>query len=192
MKKLFFAVGLLLSFDCQAQMSYLEEAKALGMISGQGLACEASKYKTFELLARAIILTKSPSAAQQSEGLKAYLEEKANVFIDKQLDNFANCANIARRFDAQDIFKATLYADGTIKMPDGQILTPREPYDATAIYDTQSQDLQKANAIYNRDLSHIKKIDFVDKSLTTGNQDKVANKKSVMQKIIASPKRLSR
>lgn len=192
MKKWLLILSLLLCGNAQAQMSYIEEAKALGMIAGQGLACEASKYQTFELLARAIILTKSPSLAQQSEGLKAYLEEKADIFVAKQLDNFANCPNIAKRFDEQEIFKTTLYADGTIKMPDGQIFTPREPYDATSIYDANSQDLQKANAIYNRDLSRVKKVEFTDKTVTTGNQFNSYRNRPTKQKIIASPKRLSR
>lgn len=192
MKKWFLGLCLIWSFSVNAQMPYIEEAKALGMIAGQGLACEASKYQTFELLARAIILTKSPSAAQQSEGLKAYLEEKADVFVSKQLDNFADCRNIARRFDEQDIFKTTLYADGTIKMPDGQIFTPREPYDATGIYDTNSHDLQKANAIYNRDLSNVKKVEFTDKTVTTGNQFNAYRNRKTKQKVIASPKLISR
>ena len=175
-----------------AQMPYIEEAKSLGTIAGQGLACEASKYQTFELLARAIILTKSPSDSQQSAALQAYMEKKADVFVTKQLDKFADCQNIARRFDAQDIFKATLYADGTIKMPDGQIITPRVPYDAASIYDIKSQDLQHANEIYNRDLSNIKKVDFIDTSLTTGNQQKSFQNQNKRKTIMASPARLSR
>lgn len=192
MKKCFLGLFLLWSFSASAQMPYIEEAKALGMIAGQGLACEASKYQTFELLARAIILTKSPSEEQQSEGLKAYLEEKADVFVSKQLDNFADCRNIASRFDEQDIFKTTLYADGTIKMPDGQIFTPRKPYDATAIYDTNSRDLQKANAIYNRDLSNVKKVEFTDKTVTTGNGFNAYKNRKTKQKIVASPKLITR
>ena len=47
--------------NAQAQMPYIEEVRALGAIAGQGLACGSSKYDTFEMLARAILLTKSPS-----------------------------------------------------------------------------------------------------------------------------------
>lgn len=175
-----------------AQMPYLDEAKALGILAGQGLACGASRYKTFEMLARAIILTKSPSDSQQSNALKAFMEKKADVFIAKQMDKFEDCAEIAERFDAQDIFKITLYADGTLKMPDGQILTPRKPYDAASIYDFHSQDLQQANAIYNRDHSKVKKVDFTDTSLETGNQQKAFNDKEVRQKVIAQPTRIVR
>ena len=118
---------LFLATPAGAQMAYEDEARALGAVAGQGLACGSAKYDTFELLARAIILTKSPSDALQDKALRIFTEEKADVFVSKQLDNFADCAGIVSRFDAQDIFKATLYADGTIKMPDGQVLTPRVP-----------------------------------------------------------------
>lgn len=165
MKNLLILLLVLWTPEVWAQVSYLDEAKALGTIAGQGLACQASKYQTFELLARAIILTKSPSDMMQNQGLRAYMEEKANVFISKQMDGFADCPDIAARFDNQDIYKVTLYADGTIKMPDGKIYTPRVPYDANAIYDVKSQDWQNANAIYNRDLSNVKKVNFVDENL---------------------------
>ena len=171
----------------RAQVDYLEEARTLGIVAGQGLACGSAKYDTFELLARAIILTKSPNTAMQSKGLKVFTEEKANIFVVKQLDNFAGCGEIVDRFDAQDIFKTTLYADGTLKMPDGQILTPREPYDATKIYDKKANVKKRANAIYNKDTSKLKKIKFEDASLSEGRQVKPEKSKGGRQRVISSP-----
>ncbi len=176
----------------KAQMAYEEEARALGIVAGQGLACGSSKYDTFELLARAIILTKSPSEAMQSRALKIFTEEKADVFVTKQLNQFADCKEVVKRFDAQDIFNATLYGDGTIKMPDGQILTPRVPYDATMIYDKKSNVRQRAAAIYGKDNSHIKKVEFKDASMEAGNQIKPSRAKGGLQKILTGPKRISR
>ena len=193
MKKILFVlVVLLMATPVNAQMSYEEEARALGIIAGQGLACGSSKYDTFELLARAIILTKSPSEAMQSRALKIFTEEKADVFVTQQLNNFADCQNVVKRFDAQDIFNATLYGDGTIKMPDGQILTPRVPYDATMIYDRKSNVRQRAAAIYGKDKSHIKKVEFKDASMEAGNQIRPSRAKGGMQKILTGPKRISR
>ena len=123
----------------------------------------------------------------QSKGLKAFTEEKANIFVVKQLDNFAGCSEIVDRFDVQDIFKTTLYADGTLKMPDGQIVTPREPYDATKIYDKKTNVKKRANAIYNKDTSKLKKIKFEDISLTEGRQMRPVKSKSGMQKVISAP-----
>ena len=175
-----------------AQMAYEDEARALGAVAGQGLACGSAKYDTFELLARAVLLTKSPSDELMEKGLKIFTEEKADVFISKQLDNFADCPNIVSRFDAQEIFKATLYGDGTIKMPDGQILTPRNPYDASMIYDKNSNVRQRATSIYRKDTSNIKKVEFKDASIEAGNQVRPSRAQGLIKKILTMPKRISR
>lgn len=130
------------------QVPYLEEVKALGIISGQGMACGSSKHPTFEMLARAIMLTKAPSQQMLTEAAYIYSEEKANTYLSKQMDGHYQCNAIVRRFDNQDIFKINLYADGTLKMPDGQIITPRQPYDASSLYKADKQIEIKAKAIY--------------------------------------------
>ena len=153
MKRFFLGLGLgtiLLPTIALAQMSYLDEVRALGAVSGQGLACGASKYDSFELLARAILISKAPSDSFQAQGMYAYNEEKANAYISKQMDGMYNCAEINRRFDNQEIFNATLYADGTIKMPDGKIITPRQPYDASVIYKKDDEQKTRAQAIYDK------------------------------------------
>ncbi len=191
-KLLAFIIFLVVATPVKAQMAYEDEARALGAIAGQGLACGSAKYDTFELLARAIILTKSPSDTLQDKALKIFTEEKADVFVAKQLDNFADCGRIVERFDAQDIFKATLYGDGTIKMPDGQILTPRNPYDASMIYDKNTNVRQRANSIYRKDTSRVKKMEFKDASMAAGNQIRPTNAKSGTQRILSTPARISR
>lgn len=168
LKCLIVAFVWLAAMPAAAQMPYIEEARALGAISGQGLACGASKYDTFEMLARAILLTKSPSDKLQTDAIYAYSEEKANVYISKEMDGFYGCAEINRRFDNQDIFKAVLYADGTIKMPDGQILTPRQPYDARMIY-KNNKDREAAQAIYNGAQGTITKVNVKDETIARMN-----------------------
>lgn len=158
----------LIANAASAQMPYMEEVKALGAIAGQGLACGASKYDDFELLARAILLTKSPSDKLQTDAIYVYSEEKADVYMSKELDGFYDCANINRRFDNQEIFKAVLYGDGTIKMPDGKILTPRKPYDARLIY-KNNNDRKAAQAIYNGKKATITKVNVVDDHIASAN-----------------------
>lgn len=136
--------------NVSAQIPYMEEAKALGAVSGQGLACNSVKYDNFELLARAIILSKSPSDSMQEKALYTYNEAKANAYFSKQMDGFFECSSINNSFDNQDIFNATLYANGTLKMPDGSIITPRRPYDATMIYKKNGKARQELQAIYNK------------------------------------------
>ena len=67
----------LLSTGANAQeMNYIDEVKALGSVAGQGLACGASRYDTYELLARAILISKASSDAEQARGMYAYNEAK--------------------------------------------------------------------------------------------------------------------
>lgn len=161
MKKLFLIMSLcLMPTFVSAQMPYIEEVKALGAVAGQGLACGSTKYGTFEMLARAIMLSKSPSDQIQNEGIYTYNEAKANSYISKQMDGFYECQTIIQRFDAQDIFKAVLYGDGTIKMPDGQIITPRTPYDATLLYNKDNKISENAKAIYDGAEGKVLKVDI--------------------------------
>ena len=109
------AIGVILGLlSTQAQaagMSYIDEVKALGAVAGQGLACGASRYDTYELLARAILIGKAANDAEQAQGMYAYNEAKANVYLSKQMDGMYDCQEINARFDNQKIFEATLYAD---------------------------------------------------------------------------------
>lgn len=149
MKKLCFLVLCsLVPASAFAQMPYIEEVKALGSVSGQGMACGASKFDTYEMLARAIMLTKAPTPRELNEAAYTYNEAKANAYISKQMDGFYQCAEINQRFDSQDIFNITLYADGTLKMPDGKVITPITPYDANQIYKSDRNVQIKAKAIY--------------------------------------------
>lgn len=140
---------MLFSSAAFAQMPYLDEMKALGTVSGQGLVCGASKYDQFEMLARAIMLTKAPNNEMLQKGVYAYTEAKASVYMNKRLDGGYLCRDIASRFDEQDIFKISLYADGTIKMPDGTIITPKMPYDAKQIYKKDSKLKANLQSIYD-------------------------------------------
>ena len=155
-----FCLGVFLSLSVQAQeivaleentpITYMDEVKALGAVAGQGLACGSTRMDTFEMIARVIIITKATSNAEQAAGMRAYNEEKANVYISKQLDGFFECPQIVRRFDNQDIFKVQIYADGTIKMPNGALYTPRAPYDVTAVDRKDANQNEEAQKIYQK------------------------------------------
>ena len=138
-----------------AQVSYVEEAKTLGIVAGQGLACQSSKYDQFEMLARAIILTKAPSQQALQDGLYAYNSAKADVFLAKRRDGGYLCGEILQMFDNQDIYNIVLYEDGTLKMPDGQIITPKTPYDATKIYAVDSNLQQNLNEVYQASVDKV-------------------------------------
>lgn len=132
-----------------AQMSYLDEMRALGTVAGQGMACRASLYDKYEMLARAIMLTKAPNQKVLQDGIYAYNSAKADTYLAKQRDGGYLCGEIINLFNRQEIFQITLYEDGTLKMPDGKFITPKNPYDAKQIYkrnDKMQNNLQEVYA----------------------------------------------
>ena len=138
------------SVSAEENVSYLDEVKALGAVSGQGLACGSSRYDTFEMIARVILITKARSNTEQAAGMRAYSNEKANAYVSKQLDGFYECGQIVRQFDNQDIFNVKIYADGTIQMPNGAMYTPRAPYDVMTVHKIDEKQKVKAQKIYEK------------------------------------------
>ena len=47
----------------------------------------------------------------------------------------------------------TIYGDGTIKMPDGSMITPRNPYDPTLVYKKDENAHQKYMDLYYKQLN---------------------------------------
>jgi len=151
MKKIFtyVCVSSFFCFHAFAQTpTYIEEVQAFGYLAGQGLACRASKYDTFELIARTFLISKAASDSMQAEGMRAFNDAKAEAFLSKIKDNMSGCAQIAESFDNQKIFKSVIYGDGTLKMPDGKIIKPRKPYDATLVYQKDPDARQKMMDMY--------------------------------------------
>ena len=81
MNKFIFLLSLFmfLSKESLAQISYLEEMEELGTIAGQGLACGSRKHDSFEMYARALMLTKAPSDTQLQRAAKIYRSEERRV-----------------------------------------------------------------------------------------------------------------
>jgi len=153
MKK-FFALILALTFvgqkaNAAPQPTYLEEVRGLGYIAGEGLACDASKYDTYEMIARAFLISRAKSDDEQAKGMEAYNEAKANAFVLKMKDGLSGCDYIAQNFDTQKIFKTVIYGDGTLKMPDGKIIKPRHAYDVTLVYTKDPEMREKMIKMYH-------------------------------------------
>ncbi|HCU58540.1 MAG TPA: hypothetical protein DIC64_01000 [Alphaproteobacteria bacterium] len=144
-------IGSLFSFGANAaEPTYIEEVQALGYLAGEGLACKASKYDTFELIARAFLISKARSDDEQASGMEAFNEAKAESFISKIQENMSGCAQIANAFNNQKIFKTVIYGDGTLKMPDGKIIKPRQAYDATLVYQNDPEARDKMIELYTQ------------------------------------------
>jgi len=137
--------------------TYLEEMYSLGSVSGQGLACKSKKYHQFELLARAILVSKAPSNELELQGMERYNTGKAEAFMAEEDRKFKNCEETLQYFDNQKIFKSVLYSDGKIKLYDGTIIKPRKPYDAKKLYVKDREAFIKADAAYKKYVAQAQK-----------------------------------
>ena len=137
--------------------TYQEEMYILGAISGEGLACKSQKYHKFELLARALVVSKAANTEMENEGLYQFSEGKVNAFVSVREKGFANCATILEQFDNQKIFNSVLYSDGRIKMYDGTLITPRKPYDASKLYVKDREAFIKMDELYKKSLDKAQK-----------------------------------
>lgn len=130
--------------------TYLEEAAGLGSVAGQGLACRAKKYHKFELIARAILVSKAKNDKMQREGLRVFNDEKVTSFMEIEREKFKNCDETVYTFNRQKIFETTLYRNGKIKMPDGSVIVPRKEYDVSKLYQKDPEAFAKIDAAYKK------------------------------------------
>ena len=162
MKKRLFVLLSLFLFAESAQaatnkISYEEEMYMLGAVSGQGLACKSPKYHQFELLARAMVVSKAANSDMENIGLRQFGEGKVNAFIAMEESGFSDCATVLQNFNNQKIFKSVLYSDGRIKLHDGTLIKPRQPYDASKLYVKDREAFIKMDALYKKTLAEAQK-----------------------------------
>lgn len=149
--------SLCLPVNAADKPSYLSEMYSLGSVCGQGLACKSQKYHQFELLARALVVSKAPNDKMQKEGMERYNTGKVEAFMAMEETNFADCDIILEEFDNQKIFQSTLYSDGRIQMYDGTMITPRKPYEADKLYVKDREAFLKADAAYKKSVAQAQK-----------------------------------
>ena len=64
-----------------AAATYLEDVRNLGYVSGEGLACGAERYPSYELIARAYLVSKARSDSEQADGMYEYNKAKATAMV---------------------------------------------------------------------------------------------------------------
>lgn len=122
---------LLFSFQAVAQndrtLQGITENQQLGMMAGLALACDAGgKLDDYELIASRIIANQAQTDADERKAVREYAEYKFGTFKEQKENPQASCGEVLDTFSHLPIFKATVYADGSVKMPDGRLLKPRE------------------------------------------------------------------
>lgn len=124
---LFFGLVLpLASFGQSRTIKNMTDAEQLGSMAGVALACNAgNKLDDFELIASYLIGGQAATDAERKEAFKAYASEKLRTYNIQKKETPASCEEVLEHFYALPIFGATVYKDGTIKMPDGKIIKPK-------------------------------------------------------------------
>ena len=108
-------------------MNGITENEQLGMMAGLALACNAGgKLDDYELIASRILSNTAQTDADERKANRVYAEAKFKAYREHKISPNATCGEVLDTFNHLPIFKSTVYADGTVKMPDGQILKPRK------------------------------------------------------------------
>ncbi len=132
-----------------ADSDYIESVQTLGYVSGEGLACGAKQYKSYETIARAYLVSSAKSDKEQAQGMLKYNQAKATAYMNKRESGLYDCATVRERFGKQKILKSKLYKNGTIQLPDGKVIKPRNKYDATLLYDKSVDEKAKLDKFYD-------------------------------------------
>lgn len=148
---------LIFAFPISVKCDYLEDVKTLGYASGEGLACGAKRYPSYELVARAFMVSSARSDNEQAEGMYKYNQAKAHAYMNKRKDGLFGCDEINERFNKQKIFETKLYKNGTLKMPDGKVIKPRQKYDPMLLYNRDEDERGRLNAVYDKLIARKKK-----------------------------------
>ena len=129
---------------------YLADVKNLGYVSGTGIACNAERYKSYEFIARAYLVSAARSDEEQEKGMYEYNTAKAEAFLYKLKDGLWDCAETNQRFNQQKIFQTKIYKNGKLKMPDGKIIRPRRNYDVSLVYDKNVNEREHLLSYYEK------------------------------------------
>ncbi len=156
-KRILIAVGAYLLGGTAFATDYLQDIKNLGYVSGEGLACGASRYPSYEFIARAYMITSARSDKEQADGMYEYNSAKATAYLNKKRSGNYDCPEVNSRFNNQKIFQTVVYKNGTLKMPDGKVIKPRRDYDVTLVYNRDENESAKLDEYYKRIMARKRK-----------------------------------
>lgn len=114
------------AFAASRTLNGINENEQLGMTAGLALACNAGgKLDDYELIASRIIANTAQTDLEQKKAERQYAEAKFRAYKEQKETPQAGCGEILESFSNLPIFKSVVYADGTVKTPDGKVLKPR-------------------------------------------------------------------
>lgn len=105
----------------------INDNEQLGMMAGLALACNAGgKLDDYELIASRILANTVQTDAEEKKAVQEYAQAKFKAYKEQKNTPQATCGEILDTFNHLPIFKSIVYANGTVKMPDGRILKSRK------------------------------------------------------------------
>lgn len=136
----------------------LSEAEQLGITAGLALACNAgSKLDDFELIASRIIANQAPTEKAEQDGYRSFAQYKLYTFREQKENPQLTCGQVLDDFNQLPIFKSIVYADGSVKMPDGKMLRPKRPV-KSARAKTSTKNQAKTAPVSRTTVNGTKKI----------------------------------
>ena len=139
MKYIFLLLSMSLACTAFARSSTLQnmtDAQQLGTWAGLALACNGgNKLDDFEFIASRIIGNQATSDEERNKSFKEYAEEKLRAYNLQRKNPTTPCNQVLEHFDGLSIFRAVVYDDGSVKLPDGKILSSKPaPAQSKRIY----------------------------------------------------------
>jgi len=125
----FILLGLLFIQPALAQnIKKMSDAEQLGMTAGLALACGADKkLEDFELIASRLLANQAATDELERKQAQEYIEAKWDTMQRQKKGNPSDCREILESFESLPIFNSTVYADGSVKLPDGSWSKPLRP-----------------------------------------------------------------
>ncbi len=132
MKKIisFLTVLLAASTLCHAGLGTksMTDAQQLGAMAGVALACNAgSRLDDFELIASYIMGNGAANEEDRTKAFKEYAAEKLRTYNIQRDQKPTPCPEALKHFYNLPIFASVIYADGTVKLPDGKVIKAKTP-----------------------------------------------------------------
>lgn len=107
----------------------VSETEQFGISAGVALACgvDRDQLKNYEMIASRLISNPLKTDKAEKEALNVYAKAKLKAFKEQKQRQILACPEVLKRFEGQEIFKAIVYRDGTVKMPNGHVIKPERP-----------------------------------------------------------------
>ncbi len=106
----------------------MTDAEQLGMMAGLAMGCGAEKkLEDFELIASRLLANQAATDKLEKREVWVYSQAKWEALQRVKRDHTVNCKEILDHFDKLPLFDSTVYADGSVKLPDGVWSKPIRP-----------------------------------------------------------------